>query len=458
MDSLLCLDVTLHIRPHKRPNSDLKAIMTEHSFKSEFLRTLQERGFIHQSTDAEALDTLAAAGMITGYIGFDATASSLHAGSLVQIMLLYWLQRTGHKPIVLMGGGTTKVGDPTFKDSQRPLLTDSQIQSNMDGIKRVFTNFLTFGDIGNDAIMVNNDDWLSQFGYVEFLRTFGTHFTINRMLTFDSVKLRLDREQPMTFLEFNYMLMQAVDFRELNEKYNCVLQMGGSDQWGNIINGVELTRRMNTLRSSNASGSATQNGAAFGLTTPLLTTASGGKMGKTVGGAIWLNADMLSAYDYWQYWRNTEDGDVGRFLRLFTSLPMDEIARLEKLEGAEINDAKKILADEATKMVHGAEAAATARDTAQKAFEQGVLSADLPTVEIEASVLQEGLMLAALATRIGLTASNGEARRLAQGGGLRVNDVAINDGNQLIRTADLNADGVIKVSQGKKKIVLVKPV
>ena len=419
--------------------------MTEHSFKSEFLRTLQERGFIHQSTDAEALDTLAAAGMITGYIGFDATASSLHAGSLVQIMLLYWLQQTGHKPIVLMGGGTTKVGDPTFKDTQRPLLTDAQIQSNMDGIKRVFTNFLKFGETGNDAIMVNNDDWLSQFGYVEFLRTFGTHFTINRMLTFDSVKLRLDREQPMTFLEFNYMLMQAVDFRELNEKYNCVLQMGGSDQWGNIINGVELTRRMNTK-------------AAFGLTTPLLTTASGGKMGKTVGGAIWLNADMLSAYDYWQYWRNTEDADVGRFLRLFTTLPMDEIARLGKLEGAEINDAKKILADEATKMVHGAEAAATARDTAQKAFEQGVLSADLPTVEIEATALEEGIMLAALTTRIGLTASNGEARRLAQGGGLRVNDVAINEGNQLVTKADLNTDGVIKISQGKKKIVLVKPV
>jgi tyrosyl-tRNA synthetase len=265
------------------------------------------------------------------------------------------------------------------------------------------------------------------------------------MLTFDSVKMRLDREQPMTFLEFNYMLMQAVDFRELNEKYNCVLQMGGSDQWGNIINGVELTRRMNQK-------------AAFGLTTPLLTTASGGKMGKTVGGAIWLNADALSAYDYWQYWRNTEDADVGRFLRLFTTLPMTEIARLEKLEGAEINDAKKILADEATRMVHGAEAAATARDTAQKAFEQGVLSADLPTVEIEAATLEEGLMLAALATRIGLTASNGEARRLAQGGGLRVNDVAINDGNQLVTRADLNADGVIKISQGKKKIVLVRPV
>ena len=419
--------------------------MTEQSFKSDLLRTLSERGFIHQCTDAEALDTLAAAGPITGYIGFDATASSLHAGGLVQIMLLYWLQQTGHKPIVLMGGGTTKVGDPTFKDTQRPLLTDDQIRSNMDGIKQVFSKFLTFGDKGNDAIMVNNDDWLSKFGYIEFLRLFGTHFTINRMLTFDSVKLRLEREQPMTFLEFNYMLMQAVDFRELNETYNCVLQMGGSDQWGNIINGVELTRRMNTK-------------AAFGLTTPLLTTASGGKMGKTVGGAIWLNADMLSPYDYWQYWRNTEDADVGKFLRLFTTLPLDEIARLEKLEGAEINEAKKILADETTQMVHGAEAAATARDTAQKAFEQGVLSADLPTVEVPISELAEGIMLAALATKIGLTQSNGEARRLAQGGGLRITDVAISDGNQLVTKADLNAEGVIKVAQGKKKIVLVKPV
>ena len=419
--------------------------MTDQSFKSEFLRTLQERGFIHQCTDAEALDTLAAAGMITAYIGFDATASSLHAGSLVQIMLLYWLQQTGHKPIVLMGGGTTKVGDPTFKDTARPLLSDEQIQSNMDGIKRVFTNFLTFGDGGNDAIMVNNDDWLSGYGYIEFLRTFGTHFTINRMLTFDSVKLRLEREQPMTFLEFNYMLMQAVDFRELNTRFDCVLQLGGSDQWGNIVNGVELTRRMNTK-------------AAFGLTTPLLATASGAKMGKTMSGAVWLNADMLSAYDYWQYWRNTEDADVGRFLRLFTTLPLDEIARLEKLEGAQINEAKKVLADEATRMVHGAEAAATARDTAQKAFEQGVLSADLPTVEVEAAILDEGIMLAALATRIGLTASNGEARRLAQGGGLRINDVAITDGNQLVTRSDVTADGVIKVAQGKKKIVLVKPV
>lgn len=429
--------------------------MTEPSFKSEFLRTLQSRGFIHQCTDAEALDALAAKGMITGYIGFDATASSLHAGSLVQIMMLRWLQKTGHKPIVLMGGGTTKVGDPSGKDTQRQLLDDAKIAENLNGIKQVFTKFLTFESVqgghtdSNAAIMVNNDDWLSQYGYIEFLRTFGPHFTINRMMTFDSVKLRLEREQPLTFLEFNYMLMQAVDFRELNLRQNCVLQMGGSDQWGNIINGVELTRRM---------GEGREGAHAFGLTTPLLTSASGAKMGKTASGAVWLNADLLSPYDYWQYWRNAEDKDVGRFLRLFTELPLDEIARLEALEGAEINDAKKVLADEATRLLHGDEAAATARDTAQKAFEQGVLSADLPTVEIERAVLDEGIMLAALATKIGLTSSNGEARRLAQGGGLRVNDLAITDGNQLVTAMDLNADGVIKVSQGKKKILLVKPV
>jgi len=419
--------------------------MTEPSFKSDFLRTLQSRGFIHQCTDAAALDAMAKDGMITAYIGFDATASSLHAGSLVQIMMLRWLQKTGHRPIVLMGGGTTKVGDPSGKDTQRQLLDDAKIAENMAGIKQVFTRFLSFGDGGNNAVMVNNDDWLSGYGYIEFLRTFGAHFTINRMMTFDSVKLRLEREQPLTFLEFNYMLMQAVDFRELNLRRDCVLQMGGSDQWGNIVNGVELTRRMNAA-------------SAFGLTTPLLTTASGAKMGKTASGAVWLNADMLSPYDYWQYWRNAEDRDVGRFLRLFTELPLDEIARLEALQGAEINDAKKVLADEATRLLHGEDAAKTARDTAQKAFEQGVLSADLPTVEIPAADLRDGIMLAALATRIGLTASNGEARRLAQGGGLRVNDAAIHDGNQPVTEADLNPDGVIKIAQGKKKIFLIKPV
>jgi tyrosyl-tRNA synthetase len=416
--------------------------MTEHSFKSEFLRTLQERGFIHQSTDAEALDTLAAAGMITGYIGFDATASSLHAGSLVQIMLLYWLQQTGHKPIVLMGGGTTKVGDPTFKDTQRPLLTDEQIQSNMDGIKRVFTNFLKFGDSGNDAIMVNNDDWLSGFGYVEFLRTFGTHFTINRMLTFDSVKLRLDREQPMTFLEFNYMLMQAVDFRELNEKYNCVLQMGGSDQWGNIINGVELTRRMNQKQ-------------AFGLTTPLLTTASGGKMGKTASGAVWLNADSLSSDDYWQYWRNTEDADVGRFLRLFTTIPIEEIKRLEKLQGAELNDAKKQLAVAVTTMVHGKEAALSAQSKAERRFERGEI--ELQIVSFNWTGIDGTYTIRtpeALVKEAGIALSMKEAKRFISNGEVTINGTVVSESHRFeLKDVDPEKGGFV-IKKGKKNILL----
>ncbi|WP_041659376.1 tyrosine--tRNA ligase [Asticcacaulis excentricus] len=414
------------------------------SFKSDFLNVLSERGFIHQCTDAEALDTLASAGPITGYIGYDATASSLHAGHLVQIMLLYWLQKTGNKPIVLMGGGTTKVGDPTFKDTQRPLLTDEQIQSNMNGIKSVFNSFLTFGDGATDAIMVNNDDWLSGFGYIEFLRTFGTHFTINRMLTFDSVKLRLEREQPMTFLEFNYMLMQAVDFRELNSTYNCVLQMGGSDQWGNIVNGVELTRRLNQK-------------AAFGLTTPLLTTASGAKMGKTVGGAVWLNADALSPYDYWQYWRNTEDADVGKFMRLFTDLPMDEIRRLEALQGAEINEAKKILADAATRMVHGEAAAATARDTAQKAFEQGTRLVS-NVVEMDWQQGQEFTYRTpeALAAKAFNLSIKDAKRSIAN------NEIKINGEHpatdKLYKRSEVNAEDAAFVLQRGKKTVLVKPV
>ncbi|HVZ30470.1 MAG TPA: tyrosine--tRNA ligase [Asticcacaulis sp.] len=415
------------------------------SFKSDFLRTLQERGYIHQCTDESALDERAAGSVISAYVGYDATASSLHVGNLISIMMLRRLQQTGHKPIVLIGGATTKVGDPSGKDESRKMLTEADIDANLNSIKTAFERYLTFGDGPTDAMLVNNNDWLAGLGYIDFLREYGPHFTINRMLTFDSVKLRLEREQPLTFLEFNYMLMQATDFLHLNRHLGCSLQMGGSDQWGNIINGVELIRRVDQAQ-------------AFGLTTPLLTTASGAKMGKTAAGAMWLNADMLSPYDYWQFWRNTEDGDVGRFLKLYTDLPLDEIARLEALQGAEINDAKKVLADEATRLLHGADAAQTARDTAQKAFEQGVLSADLPTVEIERQALDEGIMLAALATRIGLTQSNGEARRLAQGGGLRVNDVAINDGNQLVTASDLNGDGVIKVSQGKKKILLVKPV
>ena len=414
------------------------------SFKSEFLQTLQARGYIHQITHPDELDAAAAGGIVTAYIGFDATAPSLHVGSLIQIMMLRRLQQAGHKPIVLMGGGTTKVGDPTGKDESRKLLSDADIAANIAGIKQVFARFLTFGDGPTDAIMVDNDEWLSKFGYVQFLRDYGVHFTVNRMLAFDSVKLRLEREQPMTFLEFNYMLMQAVDFLELNRKFGCVLQMGGSDQWGNILNGVELTRRVDQK-------------SAFGLTTPLLATASGAKMGKTMSGAVWLNAEQLSSYDYWQFWRNTEDADVGRFLKLFTDLPLDEIARLEALPGAQINDAKKVLADEATRMAHGEEAARTARDAAEKAFEQGVTSADLPTFEVPAAELAAGIILANLFADAGLATSRGEARRLAQGGGVKVNDKAEADANRVVTEADL-FDGVVKLAAGKKKIVLVKPV
>ncbi|PHY12839.1 tyrosine--tRNA ligase [Caulobacter sp. B11] len=414
------------------------------SFKSEFLQTLQARGYIHQITHPDELDAAAAGGIVTAYVGFDATASSLHVGNLISIMMLRRLQQTGHKPIVLMGGGTTKVGDPSGKDESRKMLTEEGIQANIASIKRAFEKFLTFGDGPTDAVMVDNDEWLSKLGYIEFLREYGTHFTVNRMLAFDSVKLRLDREQPLTFLEFNYMLMQATDFLELNRKRGCVLQMGGSDQWGNILNGVELIRRVD-------------HKPAFGLTTPLLTTASGAKMGKTAAGAVWLNADALSPYDYWQFWRNTEDADVGRFLKLFTDLPLDEIAVLEALPGAKLNEAKKVLADEATRLAHGEEAAKAARDAAEKAFEQGQVSADLPTFEVAAAELEAGIVLAALAADAGLAGSRGEARRLAQGGGLKVNDKAEPDANRVISAAEL-IDGVIKLSAGKKKIVLVKPV
>jgi tyrosyl-tRNA synthetase len=405
---------------------------------------MQARGYIHQITHPGELDEAASSGIVTGYIGFDATAPSLHVGSLIQIMMLRRLQQAGHKPIVLMGGGTTKVGDPTDKDQSRPLLTDAQIQSNIASIKTVFAKFLTFGDGPADAIMVDNDEWLSKFGYVEFLRNYGLHFTVNRMLAFDSVKARLEREQPMTFLEFNYMLMQSVDFLELARKYGCVLQMGGSDQWGNIVNGVELIRRVDQKPS-------------FGLTTLLLSTASGVKMGKTVGGAVWLNADMRSPYDYWQFWRNTEDADVGRFMRLFTDLPLEEIARYEALQGAEINEAKKVLANEATRMLHGHEAAQAAAEAARVAFEVGSVSRDMPTHEGAKADLDAGVARAALAADAGLASSRGEARRLAQGGGLRVNDKTEADANRLVTSADL-VDGVVKLAAGKKKIVLVKPV
>ena len=412
--------------------------------KSAFVRTVTERGFFHQCTDIEALDTKAAGGVVTAYIGFDCTAASLHVGSLMQIMLLRWLQKSGGKPIVLMGGGTTKVGDPSGKDESRQLLSEEQIAANMAGIKQVFSRYLTFGDGPTDAVMVNNADWLDKLEYIRFLRDYGPHFTINRMLTFDSVKLRLDREQPLSFLEFNYMLMQAVDFLELNRRHSCALQMGGSDQWGNIINGVELIRRVDAKQ-------------AFALTTPLLTTASGAKMGKTASGAVWLNADLMSPYDYWQFWRNTEDADVGRFMKLFTDLPLPEIARWEAVQGAEINEAKKALADEATALLHGRDAARLARETAEKLFEQGVASSDLPTVEVPRADIDAGVPLANLAETAGLCASRGEARRLAQGGGLRVNDAAWPDAGKLVTAADL-IDGAVKLAAGKKKIVLIRPV
>ena len=412
-------------------------------FKSDFMNVLHDRGYVHQCTDAAALDDRAANGIVTAYIGFDCTADSLHVGSLLQIMLLRWLQKTGHKPIVLMGGGTTRVGDPSGKDSARQLLSEAQIAANMAGIRSAFEKFLTFGDGPADAVMANNADWLDGLAYVDFLREYGRHFTINRMLTFDSVKLRLDREQPLTFLEFNYMILQAYDFVELARRYDCTLQLGGSDQWGNIVNGVELGRRVEQREL-------------FGLTSPLITTASGAKMGKTAQGAIWLNADRLGAYDYWQFWRNTEDGDVGRFLRLFSELPLDEIARLEVLEGAEINEAKKVLATAATAMLHGKDAAEAAAETARQTFEQGKLGDDLPVMEVPAGDLESGIPAFDLFRRAGLAASGGEARRLIKGGGARVNDTQVKDENAPIGAGDVNADGAIKLSAGKKRHVLVR--
>ena len=414
-------------------------------YKSDFISKLVERQYLHQCTDIEALDAKAAGGPVTAYIGFDCTAPSLHVGSLVPIMLLRLFQQTGHKPIVLMGGGTTKVGDPSGKDDQRKLLDDAAIAANMAGIKSVFKKFLTFGDGPTDAVMVNNADWLENLNYVSFLRDYGRHFTINRMLSFDSVKLRLDREQPLTFLEFNYMILQAYDFLELANRHSVSLQMGGSDQWGNIINGVELGRRVAEKQL-------------YGLTTPLLTTASGAKMGKTADGAIWLNEDAFSAYDYWQYWRNCEDADVGRFLRLFTEMPIEEIERLEKLEGAEINDAKKTLADEATQLCRGDKAAELARSTAETTFEQGGMGEDLPSIDIARAELDAGIGVLAAFTMAGLSISNGEARRLIRGGGAKVNDQAVSDEKATISSEQINSDGVIKLSAGKKRHALIKPV
>jgi len=415
------------------------------AYRSDFLRLLDERGQIHQISDAPALDALALEGTVTAYIGYDLTAPSLHVGHMANIMMLRRLQQSQHKPIVLMGGGTTKIGDPSFRNEQRPLLDDAQIKANKETIKSVFTQFMTFGDGASDAIMVDNAEWLDRLEYVPFLREIGRHFSVNRMLSFDSVKSRLEQEQPFSFLEFNYMILQAYDFLELKRRYDCRLQMGGSDQWGNIINGIELGRRVDAAQL-------------FALTCPLITTASGAKMGKTAGGAVWLNADMTSPYEFWQYWRNTEDDDVVRFLKLFTDLPLAEIERLGALQGSEINEAKKVLATEATAIVHGRIVAEEAEATARKTFEEGALAETLPTVEIDRQALERGVgVLSAFAEIAGLVASNGEARRQAKGGGLRVNDQQVSDDRAILTTADLTPEGVIKLSLGRKKHMLIRP-
>ena len=415
------------------------------AYKSDFLNVLAERGFIHQLSEPETLDARAKAGAITAYIGFDCTAASLHVGSLLPIMMLYWLQQTGHKSIALMGGGTTRVGDPSGKDESRRILTEAMINDNLKGIRAVFAKFLKFEDAGGNAIMANNADWLNSLNYIDFLRDVGRHFSVNRMLAFDSVKLRLDRQQELSFLEFNYMILQAYDFVELHKRHSCILQMGGSDQWGNIVSGIDLGRRM-------------LNAQLFALTSPLITTSSGAKMGKTAAGAVWLNADLLSPYDYWQYWRNTEDGDVVRFLKLFTVLPLPEIARLAALKGNDINEAKKVLASEATALVHGRAAADQAAETARKTFEEGALAEDLPTVTIVRAELDKGLgVLSAFADKAKLVASNSEARRQVKAGGLKVNDATVSDEKLVLTAKHLTPEGVIKLSLGRKKHVLLKP-
>jgi tyrosyl-tRNA synthetase len=416
--------------------------MTMAAYKSDLIQTLTERGYLFQATDLAALDARAAKETITAYIGFDATADSLHIGNMVSIMMLRRLQQTGHKPLPLMGGGTTKIGDPSGKDEMRKLTDTATILANIRSIAPAFARFLRFGSGATDAVLVNNDTWLDGLKYVEFLRDIGRHFTINRMLTMDSVKLRLEREQPLTFLEFNYMILQAYDFVELFRRHGCVLQLGGADQWGNIVQGVELGRRI-------------ANAELFGFTSPLITTSSGAKMGKTAAGAVWLNADRLAPYDYYQFWRNTEDGDVGRFMKLFTDLPLPEIARFEALQGAEINEGKKALAFEATKLLHGEAAAHAAADTARKTFEEGALGDDLPTISVAAAELAAGIPIWDLLKRAGLAASNGEARRLIKGGGARLNDRKVEDENTKATTADL-ADGVLKLAAGKKRHALVK--
>ena len=419
------------------------------TYKSDFLNVLAGRGFIHQVSEPEALDALARSSTITAYIGFDCTAGSLHVGSLLPIMLLYWLQQTGHRPIALMGGGTTRVGDPSGKDESRRLLTEEAINDNLKGIREIFTRFLRFGNgaksSANDAVMANNADWLNTLNYIDFLRDIGRHFSINRMLAFDSVKLRLERQHELSFLEFNYMILQAYDFVELYRRYGCVLQMGGSDQWGNIINGIDLGRRLH-------------NAQFFALTSPLITTSSGAKMGKTAAGAVWLNADLVSPYEYWQYWRNTEDADVERFLKLFTVLPLGEIARLASLKDQEINEAKKVLATEATALVHGRTAADEAAATARTTFEEGGLGANLPTVELPRAEISAGLGVLAAFVKAGLAASNGEVRRAIANNAIMINDVRVTSDKAAIGEADITKEGVVKLSLGRKRHVLLKPV
>jgi len=412
-------------------------------FKSDFLRILDERGFIHQISDPEGLDKLAATSRISGYVGYDATATSIHIGNLITVTMLYWLQETGHQAVSLMGGGTSMVGDPSFRDDQRSLLTPEKIATNIESIKKVYANILNY-EGSNPAIMVNNADWLMELKYVEFLRDVGRHFSVNRMLSFDSVKTRLDREQSLSFLEFNYMIMQGYDFTELSRRYGTVLQMGGSDQWGNIINGVDLSHRMGGPQL-------------YAVTTPLLTKSSGEKMGKSASGAVWLNGDLFSPYDFWQYWRNTEDADVTRFLKIFTRMSLDEIAKLGALGGSEINEAKKILATEVTAIVHGRAAAEAAAETARTTFEEGALSENLPSVDVPAGELEAGIGLLTLIVRAGLAASNGEARRHVQGGAVRINDQPVSDERRMIGSGEVTADGVIKLSLGRKKHILVRP-
>ncbi len=413
------------------------------AYQSDFLKILSDRGFIYQTSDDDALDKLFKSETVTGYIGFDATASSLHAGSLIQIMMLHWMQQTGHRPITLMGGGTSMIGDPSFRDEGRKLLTPTDIESNLVGIRKSFSSYLNFEEQGGNALMVNNADWLMGLNYVNFLRDVGQHFSVNRMLSFDSVKLRLDREQSLSFLEFNYMILQAYDFVELNKRFDCVLQMGGSDQWGNIVNGIDLGRRMN-------------NASLYAVTSPLLTTSSGGKMGKSAGGAVWLNSDMLSVYDFWQYWRNTEDADVERFLKLYTTMPLNEIARLAALQGAELNEAKKILATEVTALLHGREEAEKAAETARVTFAEGQTATDLPSITVPAAELDAGIGLLTLMVQAELAKSNGEARRSIKGGAVKLNDEKVSDEALVVDSSALVSNGALKLSFGKKRHVLVR--